>query len=57
MKRVFVVTMLAAGLLSCAKENLVPQDENTEPAAIPVCFNINVAETKAANPHCSQHPC
>lgn len=48
MKRVFVVTMLAAGLLSCAKENLVPQDENTEPAAIPVCFNINVAETKAA---------
>ena len=48
MKRVFAMIMLAAGLLSCVKENLIPAEEHDESAGIPVSFNIGVAETKAA---------
>ena len=47
MRKTLVLMCLAAGMLSCAKESLVPAEENTEPAGVPVSFNISIAETKA----------
>lgn len=45
MKKTIALLCMAAGLFSCAKE-IAPQEESA--AGVPVTFEINVAETKAA---------
>lgn len=45
MKKTLLYLFLAAGLVGCAKE-IAPQEESA--AGVPVTFEINVAETKAA---------
>ena len=47
MKRIILMILMSAGVLSCARENLVPAEGNTEASDAPVSFHIDVAETKA----------
>ena len=46
MKKIILLLCMVAGLLSCAKEALTPQDANT-PYGTPISFRINVVETKS----------
>ena len=46
MKKTFLLLIMAAGLLSCAKE-MTPAPEQA-PAGVPMSFNITVTSTKAA---------
>lgn len=46
MKKTIMFLIMAAGLLSCAKE-MIPASEKA-PAGVPMTFNITVTETKAA---------
>ena len=39
---------MAAGLMSCAKDVLDPQEENSQKEGVPMTFNVTVLETKAA---------
>ncbi len=47
MKKAFLLICMAAGLMSCAKEVLNPQEENTPKDGVPMTFNVTVLETKA----------
>lgn len=48
MKKAFLLLCMAAGLMSCAKEVLDPQEENNQNEGVPMAFNVTVLETKAA---------
>lgn len=48
MKKTSLLICLAAVLLSCAKEAINPQEENTRNEGVPMTFNLTVLETKAA---------
>lgn len=39
---------MVAGLMSCAKENLNSEKDTTQNEGVPMTFNVNVLETKAA---------
>ena len=48
MKKAFLFLCMAAGLMSCAKDVLDPQEENSQKEGVPMTFNVTVLETKAA---------
>jgi len=47
MKKTIYLLCMAAGLLSCAKVGVTPQEENVQYVGTPMTFNITVTETKA----------
>ena len=47
MKKAFLLLCMAAGMMGCAKEALVPENENTQKEGVPMTFNVTVLETKA----------
>ena len=48
MKKAILVLCMAAGLVSCAKNNLDPGKDNTQKEGVPMTFDVTVLETKAA---------
>ena len=48
MKKAILLLCMAAGLVSCAKNILDTEKDNTKREGIPMTFNVSVLETKAA---------
>lgn len=48
MKKAIIFLCMAAGLVSCAKEALNPENENAQAEGVPMSFDVTVLETKAA---------
>ena len=47
MKKAILLFCMAAGLVSCAKDILDTEKENTQKEGVPMTFNVTVLETKA----------
>ena len=47
MKKAFFLLCMAAGLVSCAKDILDTEEDNTQKVGVPMTFNVTVLETKA----------
>lgn len=48
MKKAILLLCMAAGLISCAKDILDNEKDNTQKEGVPMTFNVTVLETKAA---------
>ncbi len=48
MKKAILLLCMAAGLVSCAKNILDTEKDNTKREGIPMTFNVSVLETKAS---------